>query len=332
MTISIHPARKMDAQVPPGTWEETKQDAVLATAQLLEVLSRKKTGEKSDFGLSEYDSQMANAQLRAFKLTKVILRKSSRDSDSSTEVPIMIQEMGFDTPAIPKTATPPPTEPLPTPPITSPNREKSRSPSGRKMKSQSPVRSLTPVSLRSSGTPPPIPPRKSSNRNSQVLPSALVVPPTLSVSPPRFMDDVSPRTTVAPAVSGSPRATSRASPRRQSTSPAPLSPIPRRQMSLPPVAEHDALPVQPFRRVRFGSDSSSDCSDSLVPESSPVISPLSVTAPLVPKRGSMHRSISFRFGEGIQKNTLSRTSSMICSELSDALKDLQRTIGAVEVH
>jgi hypothetical protein len=55
MTISIHPQRKMDAQVPPGTWEETKQDAVLATAQLLEVLSRKKAGEKSNFGLSEYD-------------------------------------------------------------------------------------------------------------------------------------------------------------------------------------------------------------------------------------------------------------------------------------
>jgi hypothetical protein len=169
------------------------------------------------------------------------------------------------------------------------------------------------------------------------LPFALVVPsPTLSVPSPRFMDDVSPRTTVAPAVSASPRASSRASsrasPRRQSTSPAPLSPIPRRQMSLPPVAEHDALPVQPFRRVRFSSDSSSDRSDSPLPESSPVLSPLSVTAPLVPKRDSMHRSISFRFGAGLQKNTMSRTSSMICSELSDALKDLQRTIGAVEVH
>lgn len=331
MTISIHPARKMDEEVPPGTWEGTKQDAVLATAQLLEVLSRKKSGEKAQFGLSEYDSQMANAQLRAFKLTKAILRKARRDSGSS-EVPIMIEDMGFHTPDIPKTTTPPPTQPLPTPPTRSsliaPNRSKSRSPSGRKMKSQSPVRSATPVSLRSSGTPPPIPPRKSSNRNSQVLPAGLLVaPPTPPPPSSLFEDELSPRTTVAPLTP--PRT---ASPRRQATSPPQLSPSPRRQASLPPVAENDDLPVQPFRRVRFGSDDSSDGSDSPLPASSPVLSPHSVTAPLVPKRGSMHRSYSFRFGEGLQKNSLSRTSSMICSELSDALKDLQRTIGAVEVH
>ena len=330
MTISIHSARKMEEEVPPGTWEGTKQDAVLATAQLLEVLSRKKSGEKVQFGVSEYDSQMANAQLRAFKLTKVILRKARRNS-SSGDGPIMIEDMGFHTPdhvAIPKPATPPPKEPLPTPPLIGPNRAKNRSPSARKMKSHSPVRSATPVSLRSNGTPPPIPPRRSSNRNSQVLPAASAPLPTLTVPPPRvFSDEVSPRTTATP--SASPLT---ASPRRQATSPLPLSPSPRREPSLPTVAENDDLPVQPFRRVRFGSDSSTDRSNSPLPESSPILSPHSTTAPLVPKRGSIHRSYSFRFGEGLQKTSLSRSSSIICSELSDALKDLQRTIGAVEVH
>ena len=320
----------MDEEVPPGTWEGTKQDAVLATAQLLEVLSRKKSGEKVQFGVSEYDSQMANAQLRAFKLTKVILRKARRNS-SSGDVPIMIEDLGFHTAqaAIPKPATPPPKEPLPTPPLIGPNRAKTHSPSGRKMKSHSPVRSTTPVSLRSSGTPPPIPPRRSSNRNSQVLPAALPASlPTLTVAPPRvFSDEVSPRTTAAPTASPH-----TLSPRRQATSPLPLSPSPRRQASLPTVAENDDLPVQPFRRVRFGSDSSTDRGDSPLPESSPILSPHSTTSPLVPKRGPMHRSYSFRFGEGLQKTSLSRSSSVICSELSDALNDLQRTIGAVEVH
>src|SRR5436190_23069683 len=93
MTISVHPARKLSEEVPPGTWEGTKQDAVLATAQLLEVLSRKKSGEKMQFGYSEYDAQMANAQLRAFKLTKVIMRKAKRNSLS--DVPVKIEDMGF---------------------------------------------------------------------------------------------------------------------------------------------------------------------------------------------------------------------------------------------
>ena len=331
MTISIHSARRMDEEVPPGTWEGTKQDAVLATAQLLEVLSRKKSGEKIQFGISEYDSQMANAQLRAFKLTKVILRKARRNS-SSGDVHIMIEDLGFHTPdqvSIRKPATPPPNEPLPTPPLIGPNRAKPSSPSGRKTKSHSPVRSATPVSVRSSGTPPPIPPRRSSNRNSQVLPAASPASlPTLTVPPPRvFSDEVSPRTTIAPTASSH-----AVSPRRQATSPLPLSPSPRRQASLPTVAENDDLPVQPFRRVRFGSDSSTDRSDSPLPESSPILSPHSTTTPLVPKRGPIHRSYSFRFGEGLQKTSLSRSSSVICSELSDALKDLQRTIGAVEVH
>ena len=93
MTISVHPARNLSEEVPPGTWEGTKQDAVLATAQLLEVLSRKKSGEKMQFGYSEYDAQMANAQLRAFKLTKVIMRKAKRNSLS--DAPVKIEDMGF---------------------------------------------------------------------------------------------------------------------------------------------------------------------------------------------------------------------------------------------
>jgi hypothetical protein len=323
MTVSIHLPRHMEEKVPPGTWEGTKQDAVLATAQLLEVLSRKKSGEKTGYGESEYDSQMANAQLRAFKLTKALLRQARRKSACS-DIPIMIEDMGFGTPdhaALPRPARPPPTQPLPSPPVRSmiivPNRAKSRSPSGRKKKSQSPVRSATPVSLTSSGTPPPIPPRKSSQRHSSALPPALVVPPRALAVPAPFSgtEEVSPRSSVP-----------------QIPSPLPRSVSPRRQGSLPPVAEHDDLPVQPFRRVRFGSDDSSNGSRSPLPESSPSLSPLSVTAPLVPKRGSLNRSYSFRFGEGLQNRSLSRTSSMICSELSDALKDLQRTIGAVEVH
>src|SRR5271170_1289363 len=127
MTISITPARKLREDVPPGTWEGTKQDAVLATAQLFEVMSRKKRGELTPFGFSEYDAQMANAQLRAFKLTKVILRKARRNSVS--DVPITIENMGFQVDAtddheaeqqssdiIPTSKqTPPPTTPLPTP-------------------------------------------------------------------------------------------------------------------------------------------------------------------------------------------------------------------------
>jgi hypothetical protein len=58
------------------------------------------------------------------------------------------------------------------------------------------------------------------------------------------------------------------------------------------------------------------------------------TAPLNTKRRSLKRTVSFRFGEGLQSSTISRTSTLIYAELSDALKDLQRTIGAatVEVH
>src|SRR5271156_3067641 len=148
MTISITPARKMNEEVPPGTWEGTRQDAVLATAQLLEVLSRKKRGEQMPFGFSEYDAQMANAQLRAYKLTKVILRKARRNSVS--DIPVAIEDMGFEVDATEevekqedsevtrKQQPPPPTAPLPTPPKQSPHtskvRSKSSSPPGRKVK------------------------------------------------------------------------------------------------------------------------------------------------------------------------------------------------------
>src|SRR5271156_1548998 len=149
MTISIHPARQVNEEVPPGTWEGTKQDAVLATAQLLEVLSRKKSGEKAPFGFSEYDAQMANAQLRAFKLTKVIMRKARRNS--LPDAPVTIEDMGFPTESDTKQIDPkhivkqpppssPPTCALPTPPTKQPLnskitvRSKSSSPSTLKIK------------------------------------------------------------------------------------------------------------------------------------------------------------------------------------------------------
>ena len=59
-------------------------------------------------------------------------------------------------------------------------------------------------------------------------------------------------------------------------------------------------------------------------------------SPLNIRRGSMRRTTSFRFGEGLHDNRLSRSSSVIYSELSEALNDLQRTLqgasAAVEVH
>src|SRR5277367_4492003 len=167
MTISIHPARQVNEEVPPGTWEGTKQDAVLATAQLLEVLSRKKAGEKAPFGFSEYDAQMANAQLRAFKLTKVIMRKARRNS--LPDAPVTIEEMGFPTESdtkqtdpkhVPKPPSSPPTCALPTPPKQSHSKTTARSKS-----SSPPTRKVKPsASVPITKFPPPIPPRKSSNR------------------------------------------------------------------------------------------------------------------------------------------------------------------------
>src|SRR5271163_3943630 len=118
MTITVHPARKEIEDVPPGTLEGTKQDAVMATAQLFEILERKKTGEKAKWGSSEYDAEMASAQIRAFKLTKVILRRAHRKSLSDAPVPI--EKIGFE--AQPRRVSPkptpraPPNLPLPAPP------------------------------------------------------------------------------------------------------------------------------------------------------------------------------------------------------------------------
>jgi hypothetical protein len=340
MTISVHPARNLSEDVPPGTWEGTKQDAVLATAQLLEVLSRKKSGEKMRFGYSEYDAQMANAQLRAFKLTKVIMRKARRSSLS--DAPVKIEDMGFqvdgtseeeseqpdsETIHIPNPSTSPPNAPLPSPPKQLPLkvsvRSKSSSPSSRKVK---PSISNSPIPL--TKFPPPIPPRKSSHRHSQV--------PSVTISSRRFSNEVSPKTIPASPIRG---------PRAASPMPINISPI---QLTLD-TPEKETLPVLPFRRVKFETQGPNvvERSGTPVPELKPAFPPRSplrknsierreidATAPLIPKRGSMKRSVSFRFGEGLHNSTLSRTSSLICHELSDALKDLQRTIGAatVEVH
>jgi hypothetical protein len=50
----------------------------------------------------------------------------------------------------------------------------------------------------------------------------------------------------------------------------------------------------------------------------------------------MRRTTSFRYGEGLHENRLSRSSEVIYSELTEALNDLQRTLqgasAAVEVH
>jgi len=60
------------------------------------------------------------------------------------------------------------------------------------------------------------------------------------------------------------------------------------------------------------------------------------TSPLTIRRGSMRRTTSFRYAEGLHENRLSRSSEVIYSELTEALNDLQRTLqgasAAVEVH
>lgn len=358
MTISVHPARRSSSDVPPGTWEGTKQDAVLATAQLREVWERKKAGDKADYGFSEYDAEMANAQLRAFKLAKLIIRESRRNGPPAAQVPLITDTRS---PKKSKTSPrqnpllvkplPPPTVPLPTPPqtLSPPNdipRPKSASPPPRKA---IPAPSAAPPTL----FPPPIPPRKSSNRLSQP-------PPPVSVPSRRYSDELSPkslpmsptkRTRSASPVpqSLSPRREMITEPRRRIPE---LSSSPPRSETLPPEPENEALPVLPYRRksskVSTTGTPSEQSSRSMtpVPESKPAIpqrsplrtsiyAPRSETPPLnTIKRSSLKRSVSFRFGEGLQSSALSRTSTLIYAELSDALKDLQRTIGAatVEVH
>ena len=286
---------------------------------------------------------MANAQLRAFKLTKVIMRKARRNSLSDVpvlEIPVKIEDMGFqinalpnsedsdetETDTIPKSSpTPPPTAPLPTPPklvrAKTIIRSKSSSPLGRKVKPSSPV---PPTKF-----PPPIPSRKSSRRNSQL-------PPPVAVSSRRYSDELSPKTLpLSPVRSTRP------------ASPIPRNVSPRRLASTPESPETELLPVLPYRRVTFETQEPTVAGrcDNPVHEPTPIVSPRSpirssiakqieITSPLMPKRGSIKRSVSFRFGEGLQNSTISRTSSLICHELSDALKDLQRTIGAatLEVH
>ena len=345
MTISIHPARQVNEEVPPGTWEGTKQDAVLATAQLLEVLSRKKVGDKAPFGFSEYDAQMANAQLRAFKLTKVIMRRARRNS--LPDAPVTIEEMGFPTESdtkqidpkhVPKPPSSPPTCALPTPPKQSHSKTTARSKS-----SSPPTRKVKPsASVPITKFPPPIPPRKSSNR--------------LSLTPPpsshRYSDELSPTSIPKSPLRNTPISPvpRTVSPRREAT--PPLTP---KDESLDTV-EAEILPVLPYRRVKIETPEPAkpepvSRSETPIPNRKPPVpqrSPrrpsisnadrtqLEVTQPLKVSRNGLKRSVSFRFGEGLQSSRLSRTSSMICSELSDALKDLQRTIGAasvaVEVH
>lgn len=336
MAITVHPPRQQTDAVPPGAWEGTKQDAVLATAQLLEVLSRKKSGERAQFGDSEYDAEMAVAQLRAFKLTKVILNKTKPKSNSAPASPTLTKA-AFPSPSsspkfggsLSRSGRISPL-PLPSSPLASSSDQTELGQKARS-KSSSPARKSVPRprAVPESRFPPPIPPRKSSNRLSPL-------PPPVSMSQRRYSDEVSPRT-----IPHSPIRLSRPA----SPLPPALSPC-RKSFDK---ADKQDLPVAPFRRVKFQdvdsalSDTSTRCETPLL-EDKPALphrSPLRMstyeqrdTEPLNPKRRSLQRSVSFRFGEGINGSGLSRTSSLICSELSDALIELQRAIGAaaVEVH
>jgi hypothetical protein len=345
MTISIHPARRASQDILPGTWEGTKQDAVLATAQLREVWERKKTGEKAKYGHSEYDAEMANAQLRAFKLAKMIMREARRNS--STEVPLIIEDMGFKQHlpsnshhTYPSVPAPPPTAPLPIPPRRLSRqktlvRGKPPSPVSRKNKPTSPI----PATRFPAPVPAPLsPPRKATKRQSQL--------PPVTVPSRKYSEEISPRT--VPLSPGRPP---------RASSPVPRNISPRREVQTEPrrrtpdLPEKETLPVLPFRRQPSSSknqDPIDRCSTPMpapkpaVPQRSPLRTSIYVeqrdkhtsTAPLNTKRRSLKRSVSFRFGEGLQSSTISRTSTLIYAELSDALKDLQRTIGAatVEVH
>lgn len=342
MTISIHPARRASDDILPGTWEGTKQDAVLATAQLHEVWERKKAGEKAKYGQSEYDAQMANAQLRAFKLAKSIIRKARRNS--ATEVPLIIDDMGFKQHlpsnshhTYPERPAPPPTAPLPIPPRRLSRqkviRAKPSSPASRTTKPASPIPATR--------FPPPqplSPARKTTKRQSQL--------PPVTVPSRKYSEEISPRT-IPPSPGRPPRA----------SSPVPRNISPRREIQTEPrrrtpdIPEKEVLPVLPFRRQPSpikDQEPIDRCSTPMpapkptVPQRSPLRTSIYVeqrdepppTQPLNMKRRSLKRSVSFRFGEGLQSSRISRTSTLIYAELSDALKDLQRTIGAatVEVH
>jgi hypothetical protein len=331
MTISIHPARRPSVDVPPGTWDGTKQDAVLATAQLQEIWERKKRGENLRFGQNEYDSQMANAQLRAFKLTKSILRNARRSSAS--DVNRKIEEMGFVVdleshhPPLPG---PPPSVPLPHPPNMRKSSRIFREPSG-----------AYPQMIKAASAPAsplraPVVPKKATNRQSSL--------PPLTRIPQRQPSMEFPQQRPSP---------SRRPPSRV-PSPAPSVVSVRRDLPPPvppkspsPDAEKDVLPVLPFRRKpvpkpTFETHSMrppTPVSPRTIPEADPPLPPRSpyrtsvyaaATPPLIPKRRSLQRSISFRFGDGLQYSV----SKSLYSELSSALDELQRSLGgsAVEVH
>jgi len=369
MTISIHPARRPSEDVPPGTWEGTKQDAVLATAQLQEIWERKKRGEIVRFGHNEYDAQMANAQLRAFKLTKAILRSARRNSAS--DINKKIEEMGFvvDTPSAapdeihPPLPGPPPIAPLPMPPMMRKQRSKV-------FRDSTTFSSPTPHQITKAASapasplrPPPIVPRKSMTRQTSPPRSA---PGRFSRRQPSVEF---PQPNTYPAGRRSSRVPSPSLPssvipaRRDSSTP----PLPQRGS---PVAEKDTLPVLPFRRKPVANHKPTSSDHEITPRrsatplppppspylSSPRLSPApppssptnedpplpparspyrnsvygSRTQPLIPKRRSLQRSISFRFGESLQYSV----SKSLYSELSSALDDLQRSLGGatVEVH
>jgi hypothetical protein len=297
MTISVYPPRRMSEDVPPGAWDGTKQDAVLATAQLRDIWERKKRGEKSKFGHSEYDAQMANAQLRAYKLTKAVLRTARKRSvvDGTTK----IESMGFKTGGgrMPRIARPPPMGPLPMPPPMA-NRPQSR------------ASQIEPSPMSVARAPPTIP-RKATARLSQG-PPPVTIPQRKS-----SMDRTSRNRTPSPL-----RFTRADSP----------TPKPRKSPVYVP-STPDALPVEPFRRRSSRGSIPESPRDRIPPSPQPGIPARSqlrthTTEPLVPKRRELQRSLSFRFGEGLHN----RIGGTLYSELSDVLNELQSFLGPVEVH
>jgi len=328
MAITIHPARRQNEDVPPGTWEGTKQDAVLATAQLQEIWERKKRGERVKFGHNEYDAQMANAQLRAFKLTKAMLRNARRNSASDTHK--KIEDMGFIVETGVKGIDPPIPGPPPSAPLPAPPQGNKRSKTSRE-----PVRNL-PVQMKAASAPvspirPPTVPKKAINRQSSL-------PPLVNIPRRQSSIEASQRKAHLPPPSSrvpSPIPSGALAPK--------LSPPPFLLKS--PATEKDALPVLPFRRKpvpkstlepmrssRPTTTPAPDSDDPPVPPRSPYRASVygSGTPPLIPKRRSLQRSISFRFGEGLQHSI----SKSLYSELSSALDDLQRSLAGttVEVH
>jgi hypothetical protein len=254
---------------------------------------------------------------------------------------------------------PPPTRPLPTPPI---SQKRSRPRSAMRQKPAPVSHTVAPASVpprkfpppRTSSLvsvhvpptrfPPPAPPAKSPNRLSQL-------PPPVQLPQRRYSDEVSPRTVprtgspnkslrpgspvprpISPRREPEPRRRTPEIPQVAPSERTTTTPVPSRKERQSETPVPDFFPT-PFEFERCDTPAPDRNSISRVPTTSFYIERES-TEPLKPKRRTLTRAASFKFGEGLQGYSLARTSSLLYTELSDALKELQRTIGAasVEVH